>query len=387
VRGLRLIDAMQHHDAILMIASSEAESNLYYATQFLAPDAFIFLQVGKGTEAEKILVMSDLELDRAKAQAKVDTVLSLSKYESVVRQKGKEPNWVNILDHLLQERKIKWILVPSNFPIEYADGLRGRGYLLEFKGDPFFEERTFKSGEEVEHIREVQKATEEATDLAIRAVRDSEVRDGFLHLNGKKLTSEELKRIINVKLMESGCVAQHTIVASGDHACDPHNEGSGPIRAGTSIIMDVFPRSSHTRYYSDMTRTVVKGKAPDPLKRIYDAVQRAQEEAIELVHDGAPGREIHERVCQVFKKAGYETGQSGGRMQGFFHGTGHGVGLDIHEPPRISRSDYVLKRGHMVTVEPGLYYPGVGAVRLEDLVWVTDSGCENLTRYPKQLEV
>ncbi|MGH7273341.1 MAG: M24 family metallopeptidase [Nitrospiria bacterium] len=378
---------MQHYDAILIIASSEADSNLYYATHFLAPDPFIFLQVGHPPQAEKILVMSDLELDRAKSQAKVNTVLSLSQYENLVKQKGKEPTWVNVLNLLLQERKVKWILVPSDFPIEYADGLRGKGYLLEFRREPFFEERTLKSEEEVEFIREVQRATEEATDVAIQAIRESEIRKGLLYRNGEVLTSEILKKIINVKLMEKGCVAQHTIVASGDQACDPHNEGSGPVPAGTAIIMDIFPRSSRTRYFADMTRTVVRGKAPDKLRRIYETVQGAQEAAIGLIHDGAPGREIHERVCQVFKQAGFETGMLGGRMQGFFHGTGHGLGLDIHEPPRISRSDYVLKRGHVVTVEPGLYYPGAGAVRIEDLVWVTDTGCINLTQYPKQLEV
>ncbi len=136
-----------------------------------------------------------------------------------------------------------------------------------------------------------------------------------------------------------------------------------------------------------MSRTVVKGKASDDLKRMYDAVQRAQETALGMIHDGAPGREIHDKVCQIFKQGGYETGSVNGRMQGFFHGTGHGLGLDVHEPPRISRSDSVLKRGHIVTVEPGLYYPGKGAVRIEDLVWVTDTGCINLTQYPKQLEV
>ncbi len=378
---------MQHYDAILIIASSEADSNLYYATRFLAPDPFIFLQMGHPPQAEKILVMSDLELDRAKAQARANTVLSLSQYEGLVKQKGREPTWVNVLDLLLQERKVKWVLVPSNFPIEYADGLRGKGYLLEFRGEPFFEERTLKLEEEVGYIREVQQATEEATDMAIQAIREAEVRKGLLYRNGQVLTSEELKKIINVKLMEKGCVAQHTIVASGDQACDPHNEGSGPIRAGDAIIMDIFPRSSNTRYFADMTRTVVKGKPTDKLRRIYDTVHKAQEAAIKMIHDGSPGREIHERVCQVFKQAGFETGVVGGRMQGFFHGTGHGVGLDIHEPPRISKSDYVLKSGHVVTVEPGLYYPGSGAVRIEDMVWVTDGGCINLTKYPKQLEV
>lgn len=374
---------MQHYDAILIIAASETDSNLYYATDFLAPDPFIFLQVGR----EKVLLMSDLELDRAKAQAKADTVLSLSQYEARLKEQRKKPSWINILDLYLKEREVKWLLVPADFPIEYADGLRGKGYMLEIKPEPFFEDRSIKSEREIGFIREVQQATEEAAEAAFAILREADIRDGWLYRDGEKVTSEALKQVINVKLMEKGCVAQHTIVASGDQACDPHNEGSGPIAAHSAVIFDIFPRSSRTRYFADMSRTVVRGKAPDALKRLYEAVYQAQAAAIAMVRDGAMGREIHEQVCRAFESAGHRTGLVNGRMQGFFHGTGHGVGLDIHEPPRIGRADSVLKKGQVVTVEPGLYYPGVGAVRIEDMVCVTDSGCVNLTSSPKQLEI
>ncbi len=368
-------------DAIVMIAASEIDSNLYYATRFLAPDPFIFVQVG----AEKILVMSDLEVDRARSQARVDTVLSYSAYESRARQKGTStPALLDVLHLLLQERNARHLLVPGSFGIEHADGLRARGHTLTVKREPFFEDRLVKSEEEIEQITATQRATEEAVDAAISAIRAAKVdKDGLLYLDGQPLTSEALKKIINVKLMESDCVAQHTIVAPGLQGVDPHHQGTGPIRVNESIVMDVFPKSGQTRYFADMTRTVVKGKASPKLKAMYRAVLNAQERGIELVRDEADGKAIHAEVDAVLEKDGFTTGMVGGRMQGFFHGTGHGVGLDIHEPPRISKTGGVLKSGHVVTVEPGLYYQDAGAVRIEDLVVVTPSGCRNLTKFPK----
>ena len=370
-------------DAIVMIAASEIDSNLYYATGFLAPDPFIFIQCGE----EKILVMSDLEVDRARSQGRVDTVLSYSAYEARLRESGtKPPGLLDVLDMVLLERKASRLLVPGNFGIEYADSLRARGYTLTAKREPFFEERVVKSEEEIEHITATQRATEEAVDAAKEAIRAARVGgDGFLRLDGELLTSEALKKIINVKLMESDCIAQHTIVAAGVHGVDPHHQGAGPIRANESIVMDVFPRSGRSRYFSDMTRTVVKGKASPKLKAMYRSVLNAQERGIELIRDGADGKAIHSEVNQVLEKDGFTTGMVGGRMQGFFHGTGHGLGLDIHEPPRISKMGAVLKSGYVVTVEPGLYYLDAGAVRIEDLVVVTSTGCRNLTKFPKGL--
>jgi len=368
-------------DAIVMIAASEIDSNLYYATRFLAPDPFIFVQVG----AEKILVMSDLEVDRARSQASVDTVLSYSAYEGRAREKGaSSPSSLDVLDLVLQERNARHLLVPGSFGIEHADGLRARGYTLTVKREPFFEERLVKSEEEIEQITATQRATEEAVDAAISAIRAAKVgNDGFLSLDGQRLTSEMLKKIINVKLMELDCVAQNSIVAPGLQGVDPHDQGSGPIRANESIVMDIFPKSGRTRYFADMTRTVVKGKASPKLSAMYRAVLNAQERGIELIRDGADGKAIHAEVNAVLEKDGFATGMAGGRMQGFFHGTGHGVGLDIHEPPRISKTGAVLKSGYVVTVEPGLYYQDAGAVRIEDLVVVTPTGCRDLTKFPK----
>lgn len=370
--------------ATLMIAASESDSNLYYATRFIAPDPFIFMEV----KGQRILLMSDLEMDRARSQATVDQVLSYSDWERRAKAQGvSAPSSVDVLHLVLQDHGIKQLLVPGNFPFGHAVKLQTLGYQLETKKEPFYERRAIKTTEEIRCIEDAQRATEAAVAVAHDALRAAGIRDGTLWLNGAPLTSERIKKLINVTLMERDCVAQHTIVAGGDQACDPHDEGSGPLPAQRSIIFDVFPRSAVTRYFADMSRTVVKGTASPELKRLYQAVHDAQEEAISKVRAGADGAKIHQEICDRFDDAGYATGVVNGRMQGYFHGTGHGVGLDIHEHPRISRSGSILQEGEVVTVEPGLYYPGLGAVRIEDMVLVTRDGCRNLTNYPKTFEL
>ncbi|MDH4236924.1 MAG: Xaa-Pro peptidase family protein [Nitrospira sp.] len=370
--------------ATLFIAASEQDSNLYYATRFIAPDSFIYLEI----KGERLLVMSDLEMDRAKSQASADRVLSYSELEQKAKKKGvKEPTTVDIVDLVLKESKIRRLLVPANFPFIYATRLQELGYSLKPKRDPFYEQRVVKTSEEVRHIEAAQRATEDAVAAAHAVLRQATIKNSELWFEGAVLTSERIKKLINVKLMERDCVAQHTIVAGGEQACDPHNEGSGPLPANRSIIFDVFPRSAVSRYFADMSRTVIRGVVSPELKRLYQMVKDAQEEAIEKVKDGADGMKIHQGICTRFEKAGYKTGLVNGRMQGYFHGTGHGVGLDIHESPRISRTGSLLQEGHVVTVEPGLYYPGLGAVRIEDMVLVTKDGCRNLTDFPKVFEL
>ena len=179
----------------------------------------------------------------------------------------------------------------------------------------------------------------------------------------------------------------HTIIASGDQCCDPHNEGSGPVKAHSSIIFDIFPRSQKTGYFGDLSRTVVRGRASERLKAAYATVQAGQQIAYRNIKNGVSGRDIHQKILDLFAARGFPTGRIDGRMQGFFHGTGHGLGLDIHEPPRISPAEATLRTGHVVTVEPGLYYLGMGGVRLEDVVVVTGKGNRNLTRAPQFLEI
>jgi Xaa-Pro aminopeptidase len=294
---------------------------------------------------------------------------------------------VDIVHLVLRDAGITQLLVPGNFPYSHASRLQALGYQIEAKREPFYERRVVKTAEEVRHIEATQRATEAAVAAAHDTLRRATIKGDQLWLDGAPLTSERMKKLINVKLMECECVAQHTIVAGGEQACDPHNEGSGPLPAHRSIIFDVFPRSAASRYFADMSRTVVRGTPSHELKRLYQTVKNAQEEAITKVKDGADGMKIHQGICERFEKAGYKTGLVNGRMQGYFHGTGHGVGLDIHEAPRISRTGSLLQEGHVVTVEPGLYYPGLGAVRIEDMVLVTKDGCRNLTNFPKQFEL
>ena len=369
---------------VLLIAASETDSNLYYATRFPAPDPFIFLRV----KGEKILVMSDLEVDRARATATVDTVLSYTEYETrFKRREGAHPTAIDVVDLVLKERGVTQLLVPENFSFEHARRLQAKGYELSTKREPFFEERALKTGEEVAAIEAAQRAVESAVHRVIDLLGAASVRDGLIVHEGGPVTSERIKKLINVALMEQDCISQHTIIAGGLQACDPHNEGSGPLRAGELIVMDIFPRNATTRYFADMSRTVLKGRAGPEKKRLFETVLAAQEEAIASVRDGADGQKIHARVLERFEQAGYKTGLIDGRMQGFFHGTGHGVGIDIHEAPRIGKTGSPLKAGHVVTVEPGLYYPDLGGVRIEDMVLVEPGGCRNLTNFPKVLEI
>jgi Xaa-Pro aminopeptidase len=298
-----------------------------------------------------------------------------------------EPKVGDVIKAVLDEFGVTNLIVPTNFGVELADTLRDRGFQINTRREPFYPERAIKSPDEVQHVLDTMRATEEAIGHAVQVIRTAEIHQGQLYYEGEMLTSEFIKKLINVKLMENDCIAQHTIVACGDDACDPHNEGKGPFRAHQPIVMDVFPKSSKTGYYADITRTVVRGKPSDVLRRVYDTVLQGQELGLQMVKAGASGKAIHSAIQDLFEHAGYHTGVVNARVQGFFHGTGHGVGLEIHEPPRISRIDDTLQPGHVVTVEPGLYYLGIGGVRIEDTVVITSDGYDNLTSFPKQFEL
>lgn len=370
--------------ARLIIAASEADADLYYATRFLAPDPFVFVW----HDQEKLLLMSDLEVDRARTQAAVDRVLPIRTYEALARSRGVDsPKTVDALVELLRERGIGRVEVPGAFPLELGDALRARGVEVTARPAPFFPERLIKREDEIAALADAMRQTEAALDRAIGAIREAEVRDGTLWWRGTVLTSERVKYEIARHLLERGIQADHTIVACGEDGCDPHNQGSGPLAADQPIILDVFPRDTRSRYFADITRTVVKGRATAQVRRMYEAVAAGQAAALAAIRAGMQGDAVHRTVQETLEGFGFQTGEVNGRMQGFFHGTGHGLGLEIHELPRVSKLPVTLQAGHVVTVEPGLYYPGHGGVRIEDVVVVTQAGCRNLTSYPKVLEV
>jgi Xaa-Pro aminopeptidase len=373
-------------DARVIYSASESDANMLWATRFFAPDPFIFI----ARRGKRYLVMNDLEIDRAKTQASVDKVLSYSSYQKKLQTRGTPfPTSAQILAEVLQDLGIGSIEVPAGFPVGMADQLRKMRIRIEPAADPFWPDRQFKTPEETRFISDSLRAAERGMIAGIEAIRRTDIRkDGYLYLDGTRFTSEILKRIINTEIMSQGYVPSHTIAASGDQCVDPHNQGSGPIRANTSIIMDIFPRSQRTGYFGDITRTVVRGKASERLKHAYHCVAKGQEIGFRKIKDGASAYDIHYEIVNYFTSEGFPTGLQNGRMQGFFHGTGHGLGLDIHEAPSFGqRSKNRLRDRNVVTVEPGLYYAGLGGVRLEDVVLVTETGCRNLVKIPKILEV
>jgi Xaa-Pro aminopeptidase len=379
------ITELRDDQALLLVSASEGDSNMLYAAGFFVPDPFIFFE----HKRTKYVVMSDLEIDRAKKQARADRVLSLSLYQKKLRKLGKaRPAMIDILDLLFRQRGIRRLVVPANFAALLADQLRAKGYSVQIKRDPFFLQRETKNRAEVKMIAESLRIARLGLEAGIRALRRSRIkRDGYLYLHGARLTSERLKAAVNTAIMAQGWLPSHTIISSGNQCVDPHHEGSGPIKAHTSIIFDIFPRSQKNGYFGDLSRTVVRGRASEKLQAMYVAVQAGQQIAYDLIRDGVNGREIHQKILDLFAARGFPTGRIKGRMQGFFHGTGHGLGLDIHEPPRIAPVDATLRAGHVVTVEPGLYYLGAGGVRLEDVVVVTEKGNRNLTECPQFLEI
>jgi Xaa-Pro aminopeptidase len=277
--------------------------------------------------------------------------------------------------------------VPRSFPLGLARELRALGVRLRVGPDPFWTERALKRPDEVRAIQAALRAAEAGLLAGIEALRACRIRSGWLWRDGRRFSAEDLRRAVNGRILAEGALPSHTICAPGDQAVDPHQEGHGPIRAHQPVVMDIFPRSESTGYFGDLTRTVVRGRAGERLKEVYALVQEAVRLGFARVRDGVQGRSVHAEIQALFEARGYRTGPRDGRMQGFFHGTGHGLGLQIHEAPSISARPSTLRAGHVVTIEPGLYYLGLGGVRIEDVALVTRTGSRNLTRVPKQLEI
>lgn len=375
--------------ARLFFTDSKSDSDLYYLTRFLAGDPFLFLE----RDGRRTLFLNDLEVDRGRKQSCVEEVVRLKEFADAVKEKeGSLPTegWARIgrvIRHIADERGIGHFEVAGTFPAALADVLRGHGLGVRWRPQPFLVARACKSEEEIGWIRGAVRHTEAALRAGIDRIRASEVRGGMLYEGAEPLTSEMVRTTIDRTLMDRNCLGTDTIVAGGEQGVDPHDRGSGPLPANSPILLDVFPRDLESRYNGDMTRTVVRGRASDEVKRMFEAVQAAKSAAESVLQDGADGFDVHAAVKKTFEDSGFETGLRDGRMVGFFHGTGHGLGLDVHEHPRLGDAHDVLRSGHVVTVEPGLYYPGVGGMRIEDDLVVREGGCENLCELEVELEV
>ncbi|OQW95990.1 MAG: hypothetical protein BWK77_06595 [Verrucomicrobia bacterium A1] len=289
---------------------------------------------------------------------------------------------------LLHRQKIRQVMVGSTFPLGVARRLEKARVGVRVATTFLFPERAVKTSGEVMKIRETQIAAAAAMRAAIAVIARSQVgRGGRLVTAGRPLTTAVVERMIDHVLLERGCVAEETIVACGRASADPHDRGSGPLRAGQPIMIDIFPRSRKHGYWGDITRTVVRGRAPEGLRRMYRAVREAQLAALARVKSGARVKAIHGAAQEAFDRAGFRTGVHGGVAEGLIHGTGHGVGLDIHEAPSVGPGEGRLRAGNVITVEPGLYYRSIGGIRVEDTVVVTRKGWKHLAKAPYSFEV
>jgi len=372
-------------EPLLIVADSERDANMLYATGLFVPDPFIFLHAG----GRPLLILSDLEIDRARKQAPHCRSISLTEIQNKLRRDCvKQPKFAQVIRYIFREKKLRRAIVPDNFPLGLARELKKLGVKVKPEAN-IFPKREFKNADEVRKISAALTMAEVGMAEGIRALQLSKIgKRRQLVYRGAPLTSERLRAIIDCAILQASGLAANTIVAGGKQGCDPHERGHGPLRAHEPIILDIFPRSQKTGYFGDITRTVVRGRASEAVRKLYDTVLHGQKIAFNKMRAGTLTNEIHNAVQEFFVQRGYKTGRRDGHMEGFFHGTGHGLGLEIHEAPRVgSTSIGKLKAGHVVTVEPGLYYPEIGGVRLEDVALVTGNGPKNLTRFEKVLEL
>jgi Xaa-Pro aminopeptidase len=382
-------------EALLLYSDSYRDANMYYLTKFLAPDPFIYL---KRVDADPTLVVNQMEYPRAQKQSLVKNVQSYLDYNYLQVVKNAKNPQIGAMKFITKvaEKELgieTKVGVPPNFPVAVADALRKKGLTIKPMFGVVERARETKDKQEVDEIRAVQAVAEEATAQAIELIANANVGVNDTLLSSKEtLTVDKIKSFLGQKLLEKGCLFEEDlIVACGTKGSDPHyfGEPQDKLKAHQPIILDIYPRSIQKRYWTDMTRTIVKGKASNKLKKMFEAVSEAKNASLDAIQAGEMGSHVYDVCCDVLEKAGYETTRGGKKItRGMTHSLGHGVGLQIHESPRLGEfSTTLLKKHNVVTVEPGLYDPKIGGVRLEDLIEVTKTGYRNLTKMETQLEI
>ncbi|MFW5922606.1 MAG: M24 family metallopeptidase [Halodesulfurarchaeum sp.] len=382
---LETLLAEQDLEGYLLDADS-THANQYYLSGFDAPDPFLTLY----TPDRTAILTSALEYGRAESESRADTVRQLAEYDyrDKAAEHGRDTARGLVYAEFLAEFGVGSVAADRRFPLFTADSLREQGIEVTVDRDDVLDSiRARKTEAELDHIREAQAANEAAMAAAEEMLAEATV-DGeeILFLDGEPLTSERVRTTIERTLLDLGFALDETIVASGPSGAKPHDRGSGPIAANEPVIVDIFPRSKTTKYHADMTRTFVRGE-PDPrIREFYDLTRAAKAAAMDAIEPGATGADVHDAVCDVYEDAGHPTLRTDESTDtGFIHSTGHGVGLEVHEHPQVSPDGGTLEPGHVITIEPGLYDPSIGGVRIEDLVVVTEDGYENLTDYPETL--
>jgi Xaa-Pro aminopeptidase len=371
---------------VLIYADSMHGAGMRHEVPVPVPDPFLYLERG----GERHAVVTSFEISRIEPVGINAHPMEAFGYDDLLAQGlPRHEVLMRTLVQAVQQLGVTEATVPHDFPLELADRIRAAGVQLTPDKEFFSQRRRVKNETELEGIRKAQRGTEAGMAAARDLLRGAEASNGVLVLDGEPLTSERIKARITEVFNQHDLVSDEMIVAHGGQAASGHDMGSGPIAPGEAVVIDLFPRDRETGCYADMTRTFVVGEIPDELAEYHRLVHEALRRSLGAVKAGEEGRKVFQLVCDVFHEAGYPTqlSKQPGEVlsSGFFHGLGHGVGLEVHEPPWLSRDPSTLVAGDVVTLEPGLYREGWGGVRLEDLVLVTKDGAENLTKFPYDL--
>jgi len=367
----------------IILAASARNADLLYASGFHAPDDFLYLE----KDGRKHILLSDLEYDRGRREAMGVRIHSLStEQKRIAHGRSKPPTYVDVVIGFLKRMKVRAADVPGDFPLGVANKITDEKIRLYPCDGLFCPQREFKGTDELRKLQKASRMTEAGMSRAFEVLKASKIaKNRRLVWGGKTLTSEILRREADVAILQAGGLPEKSIVAGGEQACDPHETGNGPLRANELIIIDLFPRDQTTGYFGDLTRTVVRGTATDAQRRLWQVCLDGQERALKAIKPGGSGKSVQDQIRESFREQGYPTKRIGGRWTGFFHGLGHGLGLELHEHPRLGTTTF--KPGQVFTVEPGLYIPGIGGVRHEDVVTVTKTGIRKLSRLEKPLEI
>ncbi|WOX55954.1 Xaa-Pro peptidase family protein [Methanoculleus palmolei] len=354
---------------------ASVDANVRYLTRFRTSDPVVYMQ--KSGE-RGMIVVPQMEHERAvrESTAAVVTRADAGYLEYI---KAGESRW-RATAHMIADLAGGPVLVPATFPLALARELESFHPVFVDAANTVEGMRAVKTPEEIERIRSVQRVTEAALDRGLSLIRASIPRGGLLRRDGAPLTAEAVRTEMHTFLLAHGCRGVDTIVSCGLDTALPHNAGAGPLREDEPIVIDIYPQHEQTGYYADMTRTVVKGEPSPEIREMYEAVRDAKTLGISMIRAGATGADLYQAVVEFFRDRGYESD-----TRGFIHSLGHGVGLEIHEEPSLGPHGGALVAGNVVTVEPGLYYPGTGGVRLEDMGAVTETGFDRFTQYGEEL--
>jgi Xaa-Pro aminopeptidase len=374
---------------VLIFADSVTSPAMRHEVPVVVPDPFVYAE----KDGRKLTCSTAFEVERIK-EAGIDAhPYEEFGYDELLSE-GKASRFDIVARHVPLNACRAWGIdeatVPAGFPVYVADHLRENGITLTPNHQLFADRRRVKNDAELAGIRKAQDAATAAMGAARDVLARASQSNGSLTVDGTPLTVEVVKAAIRQVFTDHSVAADDFIVSRGSQTAIGHELGHGDIAPDEPVVIDLWPKDPESGCYADMTRTFVVGTPPEELVEYHRLVKEALDKSLEATKAGTPGVDIYMLVCEHFEAAGQPTviSKKPGQVleDGFFHGLGHGVGLEVHEQPSLGRGGTAkLMPGDVVTLEPGLYRQGFGGCRLEDLVLVTEGGPENLTDFPYDL--